>query len=112
MPGGRTNMTLAESLPFTLPGRIEQAAGRGRAVTFVVDGQLDRVPWSQLHDEARALAGVLQRRGLGPGAHIALLGPTSRQLVTAIQATWLAGATAVVLPLPMRMGAVEAFVAQ
>jgi fatty-acyl-CoA synthase len=32
--------------------------------------------------------------------------------VTAIQATWLAGATVVVLPLPMRLGSVEEFVAQ
>jgi fatty-acyl-CoA synthase len=32
--------------------------------------------------------------------------------VTAIQATWLAGATVVVLPLPMRLGSFEEFVSQ
>jgi fatty-acyl-CoA synthase len=32
--------------------------------------------------------------------------------VTAIQATWLAGAAAVVLPLPMRLGSIDEFVAQ
>ena len=43
---------------------------------------------------------------------MALLGPTSRELVTAIQAVWLAGATVVVLPLPMRMSSIEEFVHQ
>jgi fatty-acyl-CoA synthase len=44
--------------------------------------------------------------------HVALLGPTSRALVTAIQATWLAGGTLVCLPLPMRLGSIEEFVQQ
>ena len=58
------------------------------------------------------MAVALTRRGVGPGAHVALLGPTSRPLVTAIQAVWLAGATVVVLPLPMRMSSLDDFVAQ
>ena len=58
------------------------------------------------------MAVALARRGVGPGAHVALLGPTSRPLVTAIQAIWLAGATVVVLPLPMRMSSLDDFVAQ
>ena len=51
-------------------------------------------------------------RGVGPGSHVALLGATTRPFVTAIQATWLAGATVVVLPLPMRLASIEDFVAQ
>jgi fatty-acyl-CoA synthase len=43
---------------------------------------------------------------------VALLGATTRPFVTAIQATWLAGATVVVLPLPMRLGSIEDFVAR
>ena len=58
------------------------------------------------------MAANLQSRGLAPGTKVALLGPTSRSLVTAIQATWLAGGTVVVLPLPMRLGSVEEFVSQ
>ena len=54
----------------------------------------------------------LQARGVGPGSHVALLGPTSRALVTAIEATWLCGATLIVLPLPMRLASIEAFVDQ
>ncbi len=57
------------------------------------------------------MAAGLQRRGIGPGAHVALLGPTSRPLVTALQAVWLTGATAMVLPLPHRLGALGDIVA-
>jgi fatty-acyl-CoA synthase len=98
----------------TLPLRIAQAADRDGAVTFVGadPAAIDRVPWAQLHEEARSMAVALQARGVAPGDHVALLGPTSRALVTAIQATWLAGATVVVLPLPMRLGSIEEFVQQ
>lgn len=97
----------------TLPQRIEAAAARGRgAITFLAGDDRDRVPWDQLHADARAMAAALQARGIGPGDHVALLGPTSRPLVTAIQATWLAGATVMVMPLPMRMGSIEEFVGQ
>jgi len=54
----------------------------------------------------------LAARGVRPGDHVALLSPTSRELVTAIEAIWLAGATVVVLPLPMRMSSIEEFVDQ
>src|SRR4051812_8090709 len=58
------------------------------------------------------MAAALQRRGVRPGSHVALLGPTTRVLYTAIQAVWLSGATLVVLPLPMRLGSIEEFAAQ
>src|SRR4051794_41749122 len=58
------------------------------------------------------MAAALQARGIVPGDHVPLLAMTSRPLVTAIQATWLAGAAVVVLPLPMRLGSVDEFVAQ
>ena len=96
----------------TLAARVEVATGRGGTITFVGSGEPDVLTWAQLHEQSRAMAAVLQSRGIGPGRHVALLGPTTRQLVTAIQATWLAGAAAVVLPLPMRLGSVEEFVAQ
>src|SRR3546814_6555576 len=47
-----------------------------------------------------------------PGDHVTILGPTSRQLVTAIDAVWLPVAHIVVLPLPMRLSSIEEFVAQ
>ncbi|MBV9254633.1 MAG: AMP-binding protein [Actinobacteria bacterium] len=105
-------MTHAEKVSTTLPRRIEEATGRGGTVTFLMGDRPDPVPWAQVHDEARAIAGALQALGIGPGSHVALLGPTTRKLVTALQATWLAGATVVVLPLPMRLGSIDEFVSQ
>ena len=95
-----------------LPTRLISAAERGGTITFLSgDGPGDRVEWAVLHEEAKAMAVALTRHGVGPGAHVALLGPTSRALVTAIEAVWLAGATVVVLPLPMRMSSLDDFVA-
>src|SRR4051795_8008710 len=68
------------------------------------------VSWEQIHDDARVVGASLQARGLVPGDHVALLGPTSRSLITIIQGCWLAGVASMVLPLPMRMGSLEAFV--
>ena len=92
--------------------RLERAAARDTAVTFVVGGGEDVVPWRELHEQAKGYAAALQARGVRPGDHVALLSPTTRELVTAIQAIWLAGATIVVLPLPMRLASIDEFVAQ
>ena len=97
---------------LTLNQRIEAGADRGHDLTFVVGGDHVPVSYRRLHDEARGYAANLQALGVAPGDHVALLGPTSRPLVTAIQAIWLAGATVVVLPLPMRLSSIEEFVTQ
>lgn len=99
----------------SLLNRLEQAATSRRGITFVEPAgtdaySADRVEWARLHDDARRVAGALQRRGIGPGAHVAILGPTTRDLVTTVQATWLAGATLVMLPLPMRLASIDDFV--
>ena len=95
--------------------RVERAAGGPGAITFLgsagAEGR-ERVPWARLHEDAQGVAAALQARGVGPGVNVALLGPTSRALVTAIQATWLAGGTLVCLPLPMRLGSIDEFVQQ
>lgn len=96
----------------TLSARIERAATRDTAITFVGTGEPDRVPWRELHADAQAMAAALQAQGIGPGDHVAILGPTTRPLVTSIQATWLCGGAIVLLPLPMRLGSIEEFVAQ
>jgi fatty-acyl-CoA synthase len=97
---------------LSLNSRLEAAATGTGAITFLSGQQVERVPWAQLHDEARSMAATLQARGVGPGIHVGLLGPTTRALVTAIQAVWQSGGTLVVLPLPMRLGSIEEFVAQ
>jgi fatty-acyl-CoA synthase len=101
----------------SLVTRLESAAEGTGTVTFVGSaagdaGPADRVEWARLHAEARGVAAALQARGVGPGVHVALLGPTSRALVTTIQAVHLAGGTVVALPLPMRLGSLEEFVEQ
>ena len=96
----------------TLPQRIAAGAALGHDVTFVSGDVHVTVPWQQVHEDARRMAAGLQARGIRPGDHVAILGPTTRDLVTAIQAVWLSGATVVVLPLPMRMGSLDEFVAQ
>jgi len=101
--------------PLSVVARIESAVDSPAAVTFLGSAGRDgheRVSWRQLHDDARSVAASLQARGIGPGAHVSLLGPTSRELVTAIQAVWLAGGALVCLPLPMRLGSIEEFAHQ
>jgi fatty-acyl-CoA synthase len=94
--------------------RLERAADLGTGVRFVghsvaPDGPV-HVSWRQIHDEARAVAAALQAKGLLPGDHVAVLGPTSRGLITIVRGCWLAGIASMVLPLPMRMGSLEEFV--
>jgi len=97
----------------SLISRIESVAEHGGGkVTFVAGDDHETLTWGELHADARAVAAALQARGVGPGDHVALLGPTTRRLVTAIQAIWLTGAALVTMPLPMRMGALEQFIEQ
>ncbi len=95
--------------------RIIAAADRPTGVRFVGSsvapaGGESFVPWREIHEEARVVGAALQARGLVPGDHVAILGPTSRQLITIIQGCWLAGLASMVLPLPMRMGSLDAFI--
>jgi fatty-acyl-CoA synthase len=95
--------------------RLERAADRPNGVRFVgasvmsPDGP-SLVTYRELHEDARRVAAALQARGIAPGDHVAVLGPTSRALITIVQGCWLAGAASMVLPLPMRMASIESFV--
>ncbi|HEX5097158.1 MAG TPA: AMP-binding protein, partial [Acidimicrobiia bacterium] len=103
-------------MPHSLLSRLEAAAQSRGGITFLgsAGGETGehRISYAQLHDDARAMAARLQARGIGPRTNVALLGPTTRPLVTAIQATWCCGAATVMLPLPMRLASIEEFVAQ
>ncbi len=79
---------------------FEQAAGRGGSLTLTAAGGDETVAWAQVHAEAIGLAGFLQMAGIGRGTAVGLLGTTSRTLVTAIRAVWLAGASVTVLTPP------------
>ncbi len=104
-----------ETIPLLT--RIREAARGTNTITFVGsaagDGQeAVTISWSQLHQEALSMATSLQNRGVKAGDHIALLGPTTRNLVTAIQAVWLCGASVSILPIPMRFSSIEQFANQ
>jgi len=96
----------------TLPERIHDSLAIGGTITLIDGDEATTVPWTEIHEDAKAMAADLQARGVAPGSHVALLGPTSRRLVTGIEAVWLAGGTVVVMPLPMRMGSIDEFIDQ
>lgn len=95
--------------------RLEISADAPTGVRFVghsvapADGPAF-VSWREIHDDARAVGACLQSMGLVPGDHVAILGPTSRALMTIIRGCWLSGIASMVLPLPMRMASLDAFV--
>jgi fatty-acyl-CoA synthase len=103
------------SSPLSTIDRLEHAAELDTGVRFVgssvmgEDGPV-KISWRQIHDEARVVGAALQARGLVPGDHVAILGPTSRELMTIVRGCWMAGIASMVLPLPMRMGSLEAFI--
>ncbi len=106
---------MSDTQSLTTIERLELAADSGTGVTFVgssmaTDDVPTQVSWRQIHDDARAVGAALQARGLLPGDHVAILGPTSRELMTIIRGCWMAGLASMVLPLPMRMGSLEVFV--
>src|SRR5215203_5964123 len=104
-------MATASSMIARLEAAAESDAGLRLVGTSVTpDGEPVYVPWRQLHDEARAVGAALHARGLVPGDHVAILGPTSRGLMTIIRGCWMAGLASMVLPLPMRMGSLDAFI--
>jgi fatty-acyl-CoA synthase len=96
----------------SLISRLETASELGKSVTFVGDGAPDEVPWGRFHEDARRTAAALQARGIGPGKQVAVIGPTSRPLVTAVAATWLAGAAVIMLPMPARAMSADEFRSQ
>jgi len=97
---------------------IRKVAEGSNTITFVgsATGKSSKddltLTWGELHQNALAMAAVLQGRGVKPGDHLALLGPTTCNLVTAIQAVWFAGASVSMLPIPMRFSSVEEFANQ
>ena len=62
----------------TIATRIERATTQSGSIAFVGASEAaERVEWARIHDDARGVAAALQARGVGPGDHVALLGPTT-----------------------------------
>ena len=98
---------------LSLIDRIEDVAeNMNKPVTFIAGDDENTISWAELHTDAKIVAAGLQARGVKPGDHVALLGPTTQKFVTAVQAAWICGAVLVTMPLPMRMGALDLFISQ
>ena len=107
-----------EKLAEPLIPRIKNSLKAGKSVTFVgsASGNDENIPvtvsWEDINKDAKTMAAYLQNQGVSPGDHIALLGITSRELITAIQAVWLAGGCVIILPIPIRMTSLDEFIKQ
>lgn len=107
---------IKRSLPQgSVIARLEQSADAPTGVRFVGQSIAPTtgpafISWREIHDDARAVGAALQALGLIPGDHVAILGPTSRELMTIVRGCWMAGIASMVLPLPMRMASLDAFV--
>jgi len=73
------------------------------------DGSVDQRGWAQVYERACRRASHLERLGVDAGDRVAVLGSTSLALIETLLAIWMRGATVVVLPLPLQLGAVAAF---
>ncbi len=113
--GATSVIGMSDNRTLSTIERLELAADSGTGVTFVgasmaTEAGPQQIGWGEIHDDARAVGAALQARGLVPGDHVAILGPTSRELITIIRGCWMAGLASMVLPLPMRMGSLDVFI--
>ena len=98
----------------TLVGSLNDVTAQSLAPVrfFDADGVNDETTWAGIHAGAQRLAGGLQAWGVLPGDRVGVLGFTSRPVVETVFGVLMAGATVVMLPLPMRLAGPEAFLAQ
>jgi acyl-CoA synthetase (AMP-forming)/AMP-acid ligase II len=67
------------------------------------------LPWSEIHDRARAAAGRILACGVSPGQRVALIYPTCADFFDAFFGTLLAGAVPVPLYPPIRLGRLDEY---
>lgn len=93
---------------------LDRAGRAGRVLTFLDEAQRPQsVPFTDLvagsDEQATALIG---RHGVVPGDRVCFLGETTPALLSALLATWRAGAVTVVLPLQRRSVPMDAVLAE
>ncbi|MGH8176436.1 MAG: AMP-binding protein, partial [Steroidobacter sp.] len=96
----------AATLDRVLAWRVEQQPGFAQ-ITIVADGADESITHEQLWREAHAVAGGLQKHGVGPGDAVALMLPTSRAYFCSFFGILLAGAVPVPLYPPTRLSQIE-----
>lgn len=90
----------------SIPERL--AAATGSLVFHLEDGPVTLRP-DELEQRAKAAAGELIRRGVGPGDRVGVLGPNRPEWVVWAHAAWMVGAVLVPLQVPLRVRDAEAF---
>ncbi len=90
----------------TVTSTLVWAAGQGRGgLRFVARDESARfLPWSEMHQRARSVAGSLEALGVTPGERVAILFPTGPEFFDAFFGTLLAGGVPVPLYPPVRLG--------
>jgi len=80
------------------------------AVRFLdSDSVISETTWGVIWERSLRRAAALQERGVRPGDRVGVLGFTSQELVETVIGIVCAGAAVTMLPLPMRLASVEAF---
>jgi fatty-acyl-CoA synthase len=102
-------MSVTETSGRTLLDEVELGSASGRSLTMVGETSTTTRGWDRIHDDARRLAASLRALGVGPGAGVAVVGSTSFEVVTTVQATWLAGGVLTILPVPGHVGSRRSF---
>jgi fatty-acyl-CoA synthase len=98
--------TLTEALDFAATG----ATGLN---LYSLRGELlQALPYAELRERARALAGRLLAAGLAPGDRVGLIAETDAEFICAFFACQYAGLIPAPLPLPAPLGGREAYVEQ
>jgi fatty-acyl-CoA synthase len=98
--------TLTQALDFA-------ATGPTGVNLYSLRGELlEAMPYAELRERARALAGRLLAGGLAPGDRVALIAETDAEFICAFFACQYAGLTPAPLPLPAPLGGREAYVEQ
>ncbi|WP_167104954.1 AMP-binding protein [Mycobacterium sp. DL592] len=89
----------------TLDAMLDAAARGGQSLTFVGRDETDHpVTMAEIRHRARAVAAGLRNRGVAPGDRVAVVLPTGPDFVTCFFGVLLAGAIAVPLYPPVRLG--------
>lgn len=104
-PGGKVNRAAGRTVSSLLMSRfvrklLETAAHSTKGIVVGEPHAPRRIPWSEVHQQARRIAGGLITDGLAAHAAVAVLAAEPALIAPAIQAVWLSGGSTTMLHQP------------
>ena len=100
-------------MSLSLSESLKEVFQAERKLSFYdFSGLQSSLSFSEFGTQASSYQQALENLGVRPGVVVAVMGPTSQELVRACAAVWLAGATLCVLPVPTRLANLEQFLMQ